>query len=85
MSGYRTKSTTVFINVTGNNHQEASFSLSGDWQVSRSDEISRRSAGDLDLDDSGWAQATVPGQWRDTDEIADADAVLYRKHFSQRR
>ncbi|MFQ3316143.1 MAG: beta-mannosidase [Candidatus Poriferisodalaceae bacterium] len=82
MSGYRTKSTTVFINVTGNNHQEASFSLSGEWQISRSDEISRRSAGDLGLNDSGWSKATVPGQWRDTPEVADADAVLYRKHFS---
>ena len=67
--------------MTGNNHQEASFSLSGEWQVSRSDEISRRSAGDVGLDDSGWSKATVPGQWRDTDNVADADAVLYRKHF----
>ena len=56
-------------------------SLSGTWKVLRADEDARRRVADIGLDDTDWLDVNVPGLWRSCDELADAEAVLYRRHL----
>jgi len=66
-------------------HQQRSTSLAGTWLVTRADEARRRTVADRELDTSDWAEAPVPGHWRDADGLHDADAVLYRHRFETAR
>ena len=57
------------------------ISLSGTWKVLKADEDARRLIADPGLDDKDWLDIKVPGLWRSCDQLGDADAVLYRRHF----
>ena len=57
------------------------ISLSGTWKVLKADEDARRLIADPELDDKDWLDIKVPGLWRSCDQLSDADAVLYRRHF----
>lgn len=62
-------------------HARRSTTLDGGWKIRAADEQSRRTVADVGLDDSGWADTTVPGHWRDVEGLDGTDAVLYRHHF----
>ena len=57
------------------------ISLSGAWKALAAEEATRRQIGDTDLDDNGWIDVEVPGLWRSTELLSDAESVLYRRHF----
>lgn len=60
--------------------------LSGPWRAAQADDALRRLVPDDDLDDSGWAELTVPGHWRGTPQFATSDGpVLYRRRFDAPR
>jgi beta-mannosidase len=56
--------------------------LGGTWRAIEADDALRRSYPEPDFDDSGWAEVAVPGHWRSSTALADADGpVLYRRRF----
>lgn len=73
-------SVTAIVNESA--HQLLSSRLDGDWLAAVATERGRRRVADLDLDTSDWVPTSVPGHWRDSEGLADADAVLYRHRFS---
>ena len=53
------------------------------WRVTPADDDLRRDAIGLDVDDTSWAELTVPGHWRGHPDFADDDGpMLYRHRFS---
>ena len=56
--------------------------LSGVWKVTPADDDLRRDGIGIDVDDSAWADAQVPGHWRDHPDFADHDGpFLYRRNY----
>lgn len=56
--------------------------LGGRWCAAVADDELRRRLPDDALDDSGWEQVELPGQWRLTPAFADSDGpLLYRRRF----
>ncbi len=56
--------------------------LSGAWRAAEADDALRRRLPDDDLDDSEWAELTVPGHWRSDAAFATSDGpVVYRRRF----
>ncbi|HMK95979.1 MAG TPA: hypothetical protein VK425_00445 [Acidimicrobiales bacterium] len=65
------------------NMGRAQLELGGPWAAAEADDELRRSFPRPELDDSGWAQATVPGHWRSESAFASSDGpLLYRRRFS---
>ena len=57
------------------------ISLSGAWKALAAEEATRRRIGDINLDDDSWIDVEVPGLWRSTELLSEAESVLYRRHF----
>ncbi|MEC7915833.1 MAG: glycoside hydrolase family 2 TIM barrel-domain containing protein [Actinomycetota bacterium] len=57
------------------------ISLSGAWKALAAEEATRRRIGDIKLDDDSWIDVEVPGLWRSTELLSEAESVLYRRHF----
>lgn len=56
--------------------------LNGVWRVTPADDELRRDGIGLAIDDSSWAEITVPGHWRSHPEFAEHDGpFLYRRPF----
>jgi beta-mannosidase len=56
--------------------------LNGLWRVAPADDDLRRDAIGLDVDDSAWAELSVPGHWRTHPDLADFDGpLLHRRRF----
>jgi beta-mannosidase len=68
--------------VTESSHQRLSTNLDGEWLAMAAAETNRLAVGDPDLDDSDWLPTNVPGHWRDSLHLANAESVLYRHRFS---
>jgi beta-galactosidase/beta-glucuronidase len=56
--------------------------LGGPWRLAPGDDELRRAFADDGFDDSGWAEAHVPGHWRRAPGLETSDGpVLHRKRF----
>ncbi len=56
--------------------------LSGTWRASPADDDLRRTAFEMDFDDSSWEAITVPGHWRGDSAFNDSDGpLIYRTRF----
>jgi beta-mannosidase len=56
--------------------------LNGVWRVTPADDDLRRDAIGLGVDDSAWAEISVPGHWRDHPDFADHDGpLLHRRRY----
>ncbi|HLI02547.1 MAG TPA: hypothetical protein VKV06_17295, partial [Acidimicrobiales bacterium] len=58
----------------------------GTWRAEEADDERRRSLPDPSLDDGGWAEVPVPGQWRLTPRFAASEGpLLYRRRWAGQR
>ena len=62
-------------------HNLLSRNLDGTWLVAPADEELARLFTNPQHDDSSWDSADVPGHWRNTPSLANAEEVLYRHRF----
>lgn len=56
--------------------------LNGVWKMTPADDDLRRDGIGVDVDDSAWAEITLPGHWRDHPDFADHDGpFLFRRGY----